>query len=74
MAKSRRGRRPDKLRQQREAHSLTLEGAGEQLCEVVRAAGLTVPAANFQTLWQHEQGEVYPGPYYRRAYCLLYRR
>lgn len=29
--------------------------------------------ANFQTLWQHEQGEVYPGPHYRRAYCLLYR-
>ncbi|WP_239089860.1 AAA family ATPase [Sphaerimonospora thailandensis] len=36
-------------------------------------AGITVPAANFQTLWQHEQGEVYPGPHYRRAYCLLYR-
>jgi predicted kinase len=57
----------------REAHGLTLEGAGERLREVARAAGLTVPAANFQTLWQHEQGEVYPGPHYRRAYCLLYR-
>ncbi|MFJ2843500.1 AAA family ATPase [Streptomyces griseofuscus] len=73
VGKSRPGWRPDKLRQQREAHGLTLEGAGEQLREVARAAGLTVPAANFQTLWQHEQGEVYPGPHYRRAYCLLYR-
>lgn len=73
VGKSRPGWRPDKLRQQREAHGLTLEGAGEQLREVARASGLTVPAANFQTLWQHEQGEVYPGPHYRRAYCLLYR-
>lgn len=24
-------------------------------------------------MWQHEQGEVYPRPHYRRAYCLLYR-
>ncbi|WP_243742379.1 AAA family ATPase [Actinorugispora endophytica] len=39
---------------------------------MAEAAGVTVPAANFQTLWQHEQGEVYPGPHYRRAYCLLY--
>ncbi|WLW55214.1 AAA family ATPase [Streptomyces sp. YU58] len=73
MAKSRAGWRPDQLRAMREAHGLTLEGAGERLREVARAAGLTVPAANFQTLWQHEQGEVYPGPHYRRAYCLLYR-
>ncbi|MGW1053474.1 AAA family ATPase [Streptomyces sp. NPDC002521] len=73
MGKGRAGWRPDQLRAMREAHGLTLEGAGERLREVARAAGLTVPAANFQTLWQHEQGEVYPGPHYRRAYCLLYR-
>ncbi|WP_189192722.1 AAA family ATPase [Streptomyces albiflavescens] len=73
MAKRRAGWRPDQLRTMREAHGLTLEGAGERLREVARTAGLTVPAANFQTLWQHEQGEVYPGPHYRRAYCLLYR-
>lgn len=73
VGKSRPGWRPDRLRQQREAHGLTLEGAGEQLREVARAAGLAVPAANVQTLWQHEQGEIYPGPHYRRAYCLLYR-
>ncbi|MGQ4421126.1 AAA family ATPase [Streptomyces violaceoruber] len=73
MAKRRTGWRQDQLRAMREAHGLTLEGAGERLREVARAAGLTVPAANFQTLWQHEQGEVYPGPHYRRAYCLLYR-
>ncbi|MFI2369967.1 AAA family ATPase [Streptomyces sp. NPDC018833] len=73
VGKSRAGWRPDQLRVMREAHGLTLEGAGERLREVARAAGITVPAANFQTLWQHEQGEVYPGPHYRRAYCLLYR-
>ncbi|WP_329346197.1 AAA family ATPase [Streptomyces microflavus] len=73
VGKSRAGWTPGRLREQREAHGLTLEGAGERLREVARSAGLTVPAANFQTLWQHEQGEVYPGPHYRRAYCLLYR-
>lgn len=73
VGKVRAGWQPERLREQREAHGLTLEGAGERLREVAGAAGLTVPAANFQTLWQHEQGEVYPGPHYRRAYCLLYR-
>lgn len=73
MGKRRVGWRPDKLREMREAHGLTLEGAGERLRSVARSAGITEPAANFQTLWQHEQGEVYPGPHYRRAYCLLYR-
>ncbi|MEV3875048.1 AAA family ATPase [Streptomyces sp. NPDC049906] len=73
VTKVRAGWRPERLREQREAHGLTLEGAGERLRDVARAAGVAVPAANFQTLWQHEQGEVYPGPHYRRAYCLLYR-
>ncbi|WP_203665550.1 AAA family ATPase [Streptomyces parvus] len=73
VARSRAGWRPDKLREVREAHGLTLERAGERLREVATRAAIAVPAANFQTLWQHEQGEVYPGPHYRRAYCLLYR-
>ncbi|MFE7837357.1 AAA family ATPase [Streptomyces sp. NPDC057474] len=73
VGRNRPGWRPEKLKEQREAHGLTLEGAGERLREVAGAAGLAAPAANFQTLWQHEQGEVYPGPHYRRAYCLLYR-
>ncbi|MFD6227019.1 AAA family ATPase [Streptomyces sp. NPDC060232] len=73
VGKIRVGWRPEVLRARREAHGLTLEGAGEKLRAVAAAAGLTVPAANFQTLWQHEQGEIYPGPHYRRAYCLLYR-
>ncbi|MFG6295148.1 ATP-binding protein, partial [Streptomyces rochei] len=56
------------------AHGLTLEKAGERLRQVAEQAKLKgIPAANPQTLWQHEQGEVYPGPHYRRAYCLLYR-
>ncbi|WP_326681023.1 AAA family ATPase [Streptomyces sp. NBC_01237] len=68
------GWRPDRLREQRAAHGLTLEAAGERLREVAEQARLQgIPAANPQTLWQHEQGEVYPGPHYRRAYCLLYR-
>lgn len=74
VGKNRAGWRPDKLREQREAHGLTLEMAGERLREVAERANLKgIPAANPQTLWQHEQGEVFPGPHYRRAYCLLYR-
>ncbi|OQQ13091.1 ATPase [Streptomyces sp. M41(2017)] len=74
VGKQRAGWRPDRLREQREAHGLTLEKAGERLREVAEQAKLKgIPAANPQTLWQHEQGEVYPGPHYRRAYCLLYR-
>ncbi|MFD4786246.1 AAA family ATPase [Streptomyces sp. NPDC058459] len=73
MARNRSGWNPAKLRESRELHGLTLEAAGEQLRQTARKAGLTAPAANFQTLWQHEQGEIYPGPHYRRAYCLLYR-
>jgi predicted kinase len=67
------GWRPAILRQHRKAHGLSLEGAGEQLRGVANRHGLTAPAANFQTLWAHEHGTVYPGPHYRRAYCLLYR-
>ncbi|MFF4902863.1 AAA family ATPase [Streptomyces sp. NPDC001068] len=68
------GWRPEHLREHREAHGLTLEQAGERLRQVAEQAKLKgIPAANPQTLWQHEQGEVFPGPHYRRAYCLLYR-
>ncbi len=63
------------LRAQRQAFSLTLEQAGEALRAAWERAGLPggPPAANPQTLSQHETGEVYPGPDYRRAYCLLYQ-
>lgn len=73
LGRDRSGWRPEKLREMREAHGLTLEATGERLRDTARCAGLSVPAANFQTLWQHEQGEVFPGPHYRRAYCLLYQ-
>jgi predicted kinase len=74
MGKEHPGWRPDLLRTQREAHGLTLDKAGERLREVAAETKLKgIPAANPQTLWQHEQGETYPGPHYRRAYCLLYR-
>ncbi|MDT0347554.1 AAA family ATPase [Streptomyces litchfieldiae] len=74
VSRDRAGWRPERLREQREAHGLTLEEAGERLRAVAEQARLKgIPAANPQTLWQHEQGEVFPGPHYRRAYCLLYR-
>lgn len=73
LSKDRSGWRPEKLREMRETYGLTLETTGEQLRESARRAGFSAPAANFQTLWQHEQGEVFPGPHYRRAYCLLYQ-
>ncbi len=63
---------PSRLREHRDAHGLTLEAAGERLRQAAGRHGLSVPAANFQTLWAHEQGTVFPGPHYRRAYCLLY--
>ncbi|MFF0754581.1 AAA family ATPase [Streptomyces sp. NPDC004267] len=74
MAKDHPGWRPERLRQQREKHGLTLEQAGERLRQVAEKENFRgAPAANPSTLWQHEQGEVYPGKHYRRAYCLLYR-
>jgi predicted kinase len=45
---------------------------GEALGDVAVRNGLAPIAANFQTVWQHENGKAYPGPHYRRAYCLLY--
>lgn len=72
MAKNHPGWRPDLLRQQREKHGLTLEATREELHKVVRRAKIDEPAAHPSTLSQHESGEVYPGPPYRRAYCLLY--
>lgn len=72
MATRHAGWHPGTLRSWREAHGLGLEAAGERLRGGCEQHGLTPPAGNFQTLWRHERGEVYPGPHYRRAYCLLY--
>lgn len=69
--KQRPGWEPGRLRERREAHGLSLEAAGDKLRQVARRGGLSV-AANFQTLWAHETGTIYPGPHYRRAYCLMY--
>ncbi len=71
-SKPRPGWTPGILKEHREAHGLSLEAAGEKIREVGARAGLSV-AANFQTLWGHESGTIYPGPHYRRAYCLLYQ-
>ncbi|MFI0352512.1 AAA family ATPase [Actinomadura sp. 9N407] len=70
--KERPGWQPLRLRELREAHGLSLEAAGNELRQVAHRAELRV-AANFQTLWGHESGTVYPGPHYRRAYCLMYQ-
>ncbi|MFF7202048.1 AAA family ATPase [Streptomyces sp. NPDC008141] len=60
------------LRQHREEFELTLEEAGEKLREIAERHKLNV-AANFQTLWSHENG-THPNVHYRRAYCILYHR
>ncbi|MEW2356399.1 AAA family ATPase [Spirillospora sp. NPDC029432] len=70
--KQRPGWQPLRLREHREAHGLSLEAAGDKLRQVADRAALRV-AANFQTLWGHESGTSYPGPHYRRAYCLMYQ-
>ncbi|MGW5420213.1 AAA family ATPase [Streptomyces sp. NPDC003943] len=64
---------PELLRQHREKFGLTLEDAGEKLREIAERHNFNI-AANFQTIWGHEKGTVYPGPHYRRAYCRLYNR
>ncbi|MER5382218.1 AAA family ATPase [Streptomyces sp. NPDC002688] len=64
---------PELLRKHREQIGLTLEDTGEKLRELAERHGFNI-AANFQTIWGHEKGSVYPGPHYRRAYCRLYRR
>ncbi|NUS81016.1 MAG: AAA family ATPase [Streptomyces sp.] len=65
--------KPDLLRMHREEIGLTLEDTGEKLREIAERHGFNI-AANFQTIWGHEKGTVYPGPHYRRAYCRLYHR
>ncbi|MCF2526738.1 AAA family ATPase [Yinghuangia soli] len=67
------GWRPDELRSARAEYGFTLEEAGERLREVAARAGLAMPTADVRTLQQHEAGDMYPEPHYRRAYCLLYR-
>ncbi|MFC5027253.1 AAA family ATPase [Streptomyces sp. DSM 41987] len=64
--------KPELLRTHREAVGLTLEDTGEKLREIAERHNLNI-AANFQTIWGHENGRVYPGPHYRRAYSRLYR-
>ncbi|MEU0124417.1 AAA family ATPase [Streptomyces albidoflavus] len=73
MARNRPDWKPDLLRMHREEIGLTLEDTGEKLREIAERHGFNI-AANFQTIWGHEKGSVYPGPHYRRAYCRLYHR
>ncbi|MFP3990302.1 AAA family ATPase [Streptomyces sp. E11-3] len=65
--------KPELLRTHRESIGLTLEDTGEKLREIAERHSFNI-AANFQTIWGHEKGSVYPGPHYRRAYCRLYQR
>jgi tetratricopeptide (TPR) repeat protein len=63
---------PNRLRDHRIAQGLTLEQAGELLRAAGARVGAQPVAANFQTLWGHESGRIFPGPQYRRAYCARY--
>lgn len=67
------GWEPGKLKERRQATGLTLEETGEMLRSAAERAGISAPAANFQTIHGHESGKNWPGPDYRRLYCLLYR-
>ncbi|MGY0461450.1 AAA family ATPase [Kitasatospora sp. cg17-2] len=71
MARQRPEWNPATLKKIRESHDLTLEEVGEKLREIGERHRLNL-AANFQTIWAHENGTSYPRPDYRRAYCLLY--
>ncbi|MGA4844699.1 AAA family ATPase [Streptomyces sp. G45] len=71
--KERPGWEPRKLREHREAHSLTLEQAGEELRKISEVLKLKPSVqGNFQTVFNHEMGKAYPDPRYQRAYCALY--
>jgi predicted kinase len=72
MSTARPGWNPAKLREYRESHNLSLQATGEELRRIAARYRLPAMAANFQTLAGHETGKIYPGPPYRRAYCLLY--
>ncbi|MDI2127803.1 AAA family ATPase [Yinghuangia seranimata] len=72
MTRGRPGWNPESLRKAREALGLTQEDVGQELREISERNRWNL-AANFQTLSAHETGRTYPGPHYRRAYCLLYK-
>ncbi|MEW2635409.1 ATP-binding protein [Streptomyces sp. NPDC048389] len=62
-----------RLREQRDAHGLTLEQAGEEVRKIGELLKLSPPIqGNFQTVFTHETRKSYPDPRYQRAYCALY--
>ena len=65
------GWRPEALRARREARGMVLEQAAEAV-RSISSAEFEAPRATFQVVGRHERGETYPGPRYRRAYCLIY--
>ncbi|MGH4027830.1 AAA family ATPase [Actinomycetota bacterium Odt1-20B] len=71
MARRETDKKVNLLPQYRKEFELTLEELGEKLRDIAERHKLNV-AANFQTLWNHENG-THPNPHYRRAYCILYR-
>ncbi|MFF2352460.1 AAA family ATPase [Kitasatospora sp. NPDC058115] len=72
MARQRPGWNPAILKAIRESHELTLEQVGEKLRDIGERHRFHL-AANFQTVWAHENATSYPRPDYRRAYGILYR-
>ncbi len=65
------GWRPHLLRHHRDALGMTLEQSADAIRNL-SDVGFRPPDATFQSIGRHERGEVYPGPRYRRSYCLVY--
>jgi tetratricopeptide (TPR) repeat protein len=71
-----RGRRlwePELLRAAREALRMTLREAAERMIELARDRKVPEPGVTAQAIFRHEHGS-FPGPDYRRLYCLLYQK
>jgi len=72
-AKEHPGWLPSRLREARDAYGLTLDEVASRIRNL-GDVGFRPPAATFQQVGRHERGEVYPGRYYRRAYCHIFDR
>ncbi len=72
-ARQHQGWRPHLLRHHRDALGMTLEQTADAIRNL-SGIGFRPPDATFQSIGRHERGEVYPGPRYRRSYCLVYER
>jgi hypothetical protein len=71
-----RGRRlwePELLRAARDGLRMTLREAADGMIELARDRKIPEPGVTAQAIFRHEHGS-FPGPDYRRLYCLLYQK